>query len=149
MRLDIPASRWRRAFLPSLALPALLLMGHEVRAEGGRDPVALRVTIARGQVVEIAPGVRIVFEEHSHKRMRVGTGPSPLIVYMGYEMDGIKETGIQHNVSMKEAFEPCWSRHGYRFCLEGSVYGKSMDLRIAKDSAEPMSSAADQVAPSP
>ncbi|RPI73898.1 MAG: hypothetical protein EHM45_20040 [Desulfobacteraceae bacterium] len=44
-------------------------------------------TIHKGQTVEFAEGLKLTFEGHSHKRTFINGPPSPLMVYVGYEIN--------------------------------------------------------------
>lgn len=56
-----------------------------------------KITLNKGETKNINDEISVTFISHSHKKARLGGPPSPLIMYLEYEYQGIKSKE-QHNL---------------------------------------------------
>lgn len=86
--------------------------------------------IQKKQTVELGNGLKVTFDAHSHKRVMIGGPPSPLIVYMTFELGSVKESA-SFNVHMEEG-PAMFSWKDYTFEIKGHEYDRAMTLVVTR-----------------
>lgn len=110
-----------------------------------------RMHIEAGESKPIAPGLWLRFKRHAHKDPPAGR-PGALVVYVRYHgkpekrEDGGESYALygegHYNLSAAEP-RPHWRWRDFRFTLEDSEYGKSMDLLVERIRLKPVAPPAD------
>ena len=107
---------------------------------------AQRLHIEADESKRIAPGVWLRFVRHSHKDPPVGH-PGALVVYVHYHGEPeARDDGGQSYALYGEGYytlsaadaRPHWRWRDFRFTLEDSEYGKSMDLLVERLRMKPV-----------
>ncbi|MBN2893921.1 MAG: hypothetical protein JXL97_18780 [Bacteroidales bacterium] len=91
------------------------------------------IKFEKGKKVQVNEDLLITFISHSHKKTTIGGHPSPLIVYLKYELKGVEH---EESYYLKTSYESIkttkseWEWNKYTFSLIDYQYDDYMLIEV-------------------